>query len=83
MALGKYFKRHEAAPAPVTEPATTASGLGDIEKAGHPTYGEGEQIQQSYHIDPVIEKRVVRKLDRNVVPLVMILCMAPLNPPML
>jgi hypothetical protein len=81
MALGKYFKRHEATPAPVTEPAPTASGLGDIEKASPPSYGEGEHTTEPYHIDPAIEKRVVRKFDRNIVPLVMALCMASLNSP--
>jgi len=30
-----------------------------------------------YAIDPAVEKRVVRKLDKHLIPLVMILCMSP------
>jgi hypothetical protein len=73
MALGKYFKREESTP--VAEPP--ASNLGDIEKARPPSYADGDHHEAQVPIDPAIEKRVIRKLDMNVVPLVMALCTSP------
>lgn len=35
---------------------------------------EPPSAQNGYHIDPVIEKRLVRKLDKHLVPLVVLLC---------
>jgi hypothetical protein len=78
MALSKFFKREEPTPITLVEPEPAAPAIGDIEKANTASYKEGEHHELQHHVDPEIEKRVVRKLDRNVVPLVMALCMASL-----
>jgi hypothetical protein len=75
MALGKFFKREE--PTPVSEPSQSNSG--DIEKARPSTYADGDHYEGQRQIDPEVEKRLVRKLDRNVVSLVMVLCIALSN----
>jgi hypothetical protein len=73
MALSKFFKREESTP--VAD--LPASNLGDIEKDGPVSYADGDHQHTQIHIDPAVEKRLIRKLDRNVVPLVMALCMIP------
>ena len=79
MAFKKYFKNEEPTPVDLVEPETNhaESGDMDIEKA-RPSYEEGHIQAQEHHIDPEVEKRVVRKLDMHVVPLVMALCMLTL-----
>lgn len=52
------------------EPATTAS-------IDSPSYDEKVSSSEQVYT-PAMEKRVVRKLDRHVVPLVMALCMLSL-----
>jgi hypothetical protein len=69
MALGKLFKRKESEDsAEVAQEETVHTG--ELEKAAYK--GDDHEPQT---IDPVLEKRVVRKLDRHIVPLVMTLCM--------
>lgn len=47
----------------------------ELEKGGSPTYDD--EARESQSIDPVMERRVVRKMDRNIIPLVMALCKNP------
>jgi hypothetical protein len=49
----------------------------NTEKDAAPAYVESAGAPQSHqfvHIDPAVQKRVVRKLDLNLMPLVMALC---------
>jgi hypothetical protein len=81
MSIGKYFKRGEPSPVQSTELAPVVSALGDVEKAHHASHVEGDHHgHQQPHVDPDIEKRVVRKMDRNIIPLVMSLCKISSNP---
>ena len=71
MAFGNMFKRDRP---PTSEaPQTTPVATGEMEK-GELTPKDGHQDHvREHHIDPAVEKRVVKKLDRTVVPLVMAL----------
>jgi hypothetical protein len=70
-----FFKKQEPT---ATDLANDIRPAGDEEKdlppisleheAGHFTHDE------HHTVDPVVEKRVIRKLDYNVVPLVLVLC---------
>jgi hypothetical protein len=54
--------------------------MADTEKSVNPvTQLEGDAPigMQYVHIDPAFQKRVVRKLDLNFMPVVMALCMLP------
>jgi hypothetical protein len=71
MAIGNPFGREK--PEVISENAPTQPDHnGELEKAGSPSYEDESRETQS--IDPIMEKRVVRKLDRNIIPLVMALC---------
>jgi hypothetical protein len=70
--MGRFFNRSEDAPTDAVPDDTIHSAGGDIEKAGETLHEEGEDGPQP-PIDVEMEKRVVRKLDRHVVPLVMAL----------
>jgi hypothetical protein len=70
--MGRFFKSSEPTPADAIAGDTIHSVGGDVEKAGETLHDEGDDGPQQ-PIDPAVEKRVVRKLDRNVVPLVMAL----------
>ena len=48
----------------------------DVEKARGETQDEGNPAGHHHHFDPEAEKRVVRKLDWRVTPLVSALCMS-------
>jgi hypothetical protein len=50
--------------------------MADIEKKDEPTHVESTAPQgyRHVHIDEAVEKRVVRKLDWNLMPLVVALC---------
>lgn len=70
-----FFKKQEPT---ATDLADDIRPTGDEEKdlrpisleyeAGHFTHDE------NHTIDPILEKKVIRKLDFNVVPLVLVLC---------
>ena len=68
MAIGKLFGREKSETTREDARIQTASN-GELEKAGLPSYDDEAREPQS--IDPIMEKRVVRKLDRNIIPLVM------------
>lgn len=71
MAVGTLFGREK--PEVISEDAQKQpSHNEEPEKAGFPSY-ENEP-REPHSIDPIMEKRVVRKLDRNIIPLVMALC---------
>lgn len=71
--MGRFFKSSEPTPTDaVTNDAVNSTG-GDLEKAGETLHEEGGDGQPQQHIDPEMEKKVVRKLDRHIVPLVMAL----------
>jgi hypothetical protein len=76
MAIGKLFGREKSETTGEDAQLQTASN-GELEKAGIPSYDDEAQEPQS--IDPIMEKRVVRKLDRNIIPLVMALCRISLS----
>ena len=78
MAFGKIFKQEQPAATDAVGPGPTEGGI-DVEKAGDATYHETAGAQHGHHIDSEIEKRVVRKLDWHVVPLVMTLCILMLS----
>ena len=71
MALGKLFGDEK--PEARSEDVRPTHD-GELEKAGAPAYDEEAREPQS--IDPIMEKRVLRKMDRNIIPLVMALCRA-------
>ena len=73
MGLGKLFGRGKPETASADTQAQPVHN-GELEKSGIPTYDEDAREPES--IDPVMEKRVVRKMDRNIIPLVMALCMS-------
>lgn len=56
--------------------------MADIEKSEPVSHldSKAPQGMQYVNIDPVLQKRVVRKLDLNLMPLVMALCMFALRP---
>ncbi|TID22405.1 MFS general substrate transporter [Venturia nashicola] len=72
MALGNMF-RHEK-PDVISEPdgETHPASNEDFEKAGPMAYDD-EDDHATQYIDPIMEKRVRRKIDLNVMPLVMAL----------
>jgi len=70
MALGKFFKREDPTAIDVVQEETVQDG--ELEKAPPPPSYHGDD-QEHHQIDPVLEKRVVRKLDRHIIPLVMTL----------
>jgi hypothetical protein len=70
MALGKLFGGEK--PEAIAEDARPTHD-GELEKAGSPSYDD--EARQPESIDPIMEKRVLRKMDRNIIPLVMALCM--------
>jgi hypothetical protein len=74
MSIGKYLKREKPSTSAMAEPIPMESGVGDMEKAHHASYVDGVNHTPQQHVDPEVEKRVVRKLDRNIIPLVMTLC---------
>jgi hypothetical protein len=74
MAFGKIFKQEQPTATDIMESGTTEGGI-DAEKGGEATYHESAGAHHGHHISPEIEKRVVRKLDWRVVPMVMALCM--------
>lgn len=78
MAIGSTFG-HEK-PDIVSEPEaqTHPAHDGELEKAGSSSYDD-EDDRAPQPIDPVMEKRLLRKLDRNIIPLVMALCMILLH----
>lgn len=47
---------------------------GKIDDAQLEAAREPPSAQNGYHVDVEIEKRLVRKLDRKLIPLVMLLC---------
>lgn len=77
MALGNFFKKK-----PVTADTSVAqeskAPSEEMEKGGPAELQEGNGVAHHVHIDPEIEKRVVRKMDRTVIPIVMALCMSEL-----
>lgn len=69
------FKSRTAGRATEPQAPTAVAQDGEIEKGKEVWHSEdGRTNSLTDHIDPAIEKRVVRKLDRNIVPLVMALC---------
>lgn len=46
---------------------------GEVEKAASVAYDDGDE-RAPQPIDPIMEKRLLRKMDRNIIPLVMALC---------
>jgi hypothetical protein len=65
-------------PADANNPSTQPSG--DTEKATKDLQLEDTTIgAHTHHIDPGLERQVVRKLDRHVPPLVASLCKSELN----
>jgi hypothetical protein len=72
MAFGKLFGGHK--PEITRDDAQIqAASNGELEKAEITAVDDVAREQQS--IDPIMEKRVVRKMDRHIIPLVMALCM--------
>ena len=53
--------------------------MADVEKSNPVSHAENNTPQgmRYVHIDPALQKRVVRKLDLNLMPMVMALCMLP------
>lgn len=74
MTLGNFFG-HEK-PDTISEPDEQAhpAHSGELEKAASVAYDDGDD-RVPHPIDPIMEKRLLRKMDRNIIPLVMALCM--------
>jgi len=70
-----FFRKQEPT---ATDLAVDIHPTGDEEKNFPPTtldHEAGHFTHDEHHtIDPTLEKRVIRKLDFNVVPLVLVLC---------
>jgi len=71
MAFRKLFKKEEPTNTDVIQESNAPSG--ELEKGRSASYKENNNVEHHHHIDPEVEKRVVRKLDRTVVPIVMAL----------
>jgi len=56
-----------------SEPHITTDKLMMEGEAGIESPGHGNAV----HVTPEMEKRLLRKLDRRIVPLIMVLCMLP------
>ena len=81
--MGVFSRFTRFPPATATDPvvgtSTTESPI-DEEKAVERSLGEHTEVQpNSAHIEPEIEKRVVRKLDIHAMPLIAVLCMVLLH----
>jgi hypothetical protein len=70
-----FFRKQEPT---ATDLAVDMDTAQDEEKDFPPTtldHGAGHFIHDEHHtVDPIMEKRVIRKLDFNVLPLVLVLC---------
>lgn len=73
MVLGNFFNKKPAAAASVDQESKVPAG--ELEKGGPADGKEGSGVAHHVHIDPEIERRVVKKMDRTVIPIVMALCM--------
>lgn len=80
-----FFKKQESTAIDLADDIRPPDN-GDEEKDLPPTkldHELGHFTHDEHHmVDPMVEKRVIRKLDWNVVPLVLVLCTIPsLRPP--
>lgn len=57
--------------------AEKAQELAQVEEPKGAEIAEAPQGYQYVHIDPAVQRRVVRKLDWHIMPLVMALCKLP------
>ena len=73
--LSKFERQPPATTTDYVEEAVASSPV-DVEKAHVEMQDEGNAVVHHHHIDPEAEKRVVRKLDWRVTPLVSALCMS-------
>jgi hypothetical protein len=75
MTIFSRFKKDE--PSSAEDPEVSAAAPGDPEKAEAIAIENGSQspnIPSPTRIDPELEKRVIRKLDKRLVSLVFVLC---------
>ena len=76
MGLLSKFEWQPAAPTADYVEEAIPSPPSDVEKAYGEMHDEGNALPHHHHIDPEAEKRVVRKLDWRVTPLVSALCVS-------